>query len=169
MWTVQPDRLRRGDRRGLRPRGRPRAGPALQHRPHPAGGRRPIDRQADVAVWHTEYQGRSEAITYANSVFSQTFGISIEQILVAKRYHLVNPQDTPKHVIEQYKDEDLAAMRDGCFFARNPLEQSQSIEVVKLRFDEGMLGLFKTLDTGPADTPVELKEFDRAICAPGAT
>ena len=124
-----------------------------------------LNRQADVAVWHTEYQGRSEAITYANKVFSQTFGISIEQIHVAKRYHLVNPQDTPKHVIEQYKDEDLAAMRDGCFFARNPLEQNQSIEVVKLRFDEGMLGLFKILDTGPADTPVELKDFDRAILA----
>ncbi len=124
-----------------------------------------LDRQADVAVWYTEYQGRSEAITYANNVFSQTFGISIEQILVAKRYHLVNPQDTPEHVIEQYKDEDLAAMRDGCFFARNPLEQSQSIEVVKLHFDEGMLGLFKILATGPADTPVELKNFDWAILA----
>ena len=91
--------------------------------------------------------------------------ISIEQILVAKRYHLVNPQDTPEHVIEQYKDEDLAAMRDGCFFARSPLEQSQSIEVVKLRFDQGMLGLFKILDTGPADAPVGLQDFDRAILA----
>ena len=124
-----------------------------------------LDRQTDVAVWYAEYQGRSEAIAYANNVFSQTFGISIEQILVAKRYHLVNPQDTPEHVIEQYKDEDLAAMRDGCFFARNPLEQGQSIEVVKLRFDQGMLGLFKILDTGPADTPVGLKDFDRAILA----
>jgi hypothetical protein len=124
-----------------------------------------LDHQADVAVWYAEYQGRSEAIAYANSVFSQTFGISIEQILVAKRYHLVNPQDTPEHVIEQYKDEDLAAMSDGCFFARNPLGQSQSIEVVKLRFDQGMLGLFKILDTGPADTPIALKDFDPAILA----
>ena len=124
-----------------------------------------LDRQADVAVWYAEYHGRSEVIAYANNVFSQTFGISIEQILVAKRYHLVNPQDTPEHVIEQYKDEDLAAMRDGCFFARSPLEQSQSIEVVKLRFDQGMLGMFKILDTGPADTPVGLKDFDRAILA----
>jgi len=124
-----------------------------------------LDRQADVAVWYAEYEGRSEAIAYANNAFSQTFGISIEQILVAKRYHLVNPQDTPEQVIEQYKDEDLAAMRDGCFFARNALEQSQSIEVVKLRFDQGMLGLFKILDTVPADTPVELNDFDRAILA----
>jgi len=124
-----------------------------------------LDQQADVAVWYAEYQGRSEAIAYANNVFSQTFGISIEQILAAKRYHLVNPQGTPEHVIEQYKDEDLAAMRDGCFFARNPLDKSQSIEVVKLRFDQGMLGLFKILDTGPADTPVGLKDFDRAILA----
>jgi hypothetical protein len=124
-----------------------------------------LDRQAAVAVWYTEYQSRSEVIGYANNVFSQTFDISIEQILAAKRYHLVNPQDTPKHVIEQYKDEDLAAIRDGCFFARNPLEQSQSIEVVKLRFDQGMLGLFKILDTEPADTPIGLKDFDRAILA----
>lgn len=124
-----------------------------------------LDRQADVAVWYAEYQGRSEAIAYANNVFSQTFGISIERILVVKRYHLVNPQDTPQHVIEQYKDEDLAAIRDGYFLARGPLEQSQSIEVVKLRFDQGMLGLFKILDTGPADAPVGLKDFDRAILA----
>jgi len=124
-----------------------------------------LDRQADVAAWYAEYHGRSEAIAYANNAFSQTFGIPIEQILVAKRYHLVNPQDTPEHVIEQYKDEDLAAMRDGCFFARSPLEQDRSIEVVKLRFDQGMLGLFKILDTGPADTPVGLKDFDRAILA----
>jgi hypothetical protein len=122
-----------------------------------------LDQQADVAVWYAEYKGRSEAIAYANNVFSQTFGISIEQILAAKRYHLVNPQDTPEHVIEQYKDEDLAALRDGCFFARSPLEQSQSIEVVKLRFDQGMLGLFKILDTGPTDTPDGLKDFDHAI------
>ncbi len=122
-----------------------------------------LDRQADVAVWYTEYQGRNEAIAYANNVFSQTFGISIERILVAKRYHLVNPPDTPEHVIERYKEEDLAAMRDGCFFARNPLEQGQSIEAVKLRFDQGMLGLFKILDTRPTDAPVELNDFDRAI------
>ncbi len=122
-----------------------------------------LDRQADVAVWYTEYEGRDEAIAYANGVFSWTFGISIEQILEAKRYHLVNPPDTPEQVIEQYKDEDLAAMRDGCFFARNPLEQGQSIEVVKLRFDQGMLGLFRILDTDPADTPVALTDFDPAI------
>ena len=124
-----------------------------------------LDRQADVAAWYAEYQGRSEAIAYANGVFSRTFGISIERILKAKRYHLVNPPDTPEQVIEQYKDEDLAAMRDGCFFARSPLEQGQSIEVVKLRFDRGMLGLFKILDTVPADARVELKDFDRAIQA----
>ncbi len=124
-----------------------------------------LDQQADVAVWYAEYEGRSEAIAYANSVFSQTFGISIEQILVAKRYHLVNPQDTPEHVIEQYKNEDLAAMRDGCFFACNPLEQSQSIEVMKLRFDQGVLGLFKILDTGLTDKPIGLEDFDPAILA----
>ena len=122
-----------------------------------------LDQQTDVAVWYAEYQDRNEAIVYANNVFSQTFGISVEQILVVKRYHLVNPQDTPQHVIEQYKDEDLAAMRDGCFFARSPLEQGRSIEVVKLRFDQGVLGLFKILDTSPSDTPAGLKDLDPAI------
>ena len=122
-----------------------------------------LDRQTDVAVWYAEYEGRNEAILYANKVFSQTFGISVEQILVAKRYHLVNPQDTPENVIEQYKDEDLTAMRDGCFFSRSPLEQGQAIEVVKLRFDQGILGLFKILATSPARPPVGLKDFDQAI------
>ena len=124
-----------------------------------------LDRQADVAVWYAEYQGRCEAIAYANDAFSQAFGLSIEQILMARRYRLVNPQDTPEHVIEQYKDEDLAALRDGCFFACSPLERSRHIEVVKLRFDRGVLGLFKILDTGPAGTPVGLEDFDRAILA----
>ncbi len=124
-----------------------------------------LDGQAEVAVWHAEYQGRDEAIAYANSVFSQTFGISIERILQIKRYHLVNPPDTPEQVIEQYKDEDLTAMRDGCFVARGPLEQGQSIEVVKLRFDRGVLGLFRILDAAPADTPVALPDFNPAILA----
>ncbi len=124
-----------------------------------------LDGQTDVAVWYAEYRGRTEAIAYANIVFSRAFDISIEQILAAKRYHLVNPQDTPEHVIEQYKDEDLAAMKDGCFFARSPLEQGQSIDVVKLRFDQGMLGLFKILDPGAAGSTVGLKDLAPAILA----
>ena len=80
-----------------------------------------LDRQTDVAVWYAEYQGFCEAIVYANNVFSQTFNISVEKILLVRRYHLVNPPDTPEHVIEQYKEEDRVAIRDGCFFARSPL------------------------------------------------
>ena len=124
-----------------------------------------LDGQTKVAIWYAQYHESSEAINYANDVFSQTFGISIEQILVARRYHLVNPPDTPAHVIEQYKEEDRAAIRDGCFFARNPLGPSQSIEVVKLRFDEGMLGLFRIVDVAPTNSPTELKDFDRALLA----
>jgi PAS domain-containing protein len=119
-----------------------------------------LDRQSDVAVWYTQYHGNREEIAYANSVFSQTFGIPVEQVLAVKRYHLVNPPDTPEQVIEQYKDEDQTAIRTGCFFARNPLGESQSIEVVKLRFDEGMLGLFRILDAAPTDGSTELKDFD---------
>ena len=130
------------------------------------GSARPfLDQQTDVAVWYTEYDGSCEAIMYANNVFSQTFGISVEQILAVKRYHLVNPPDTPEHVIEQYKEEDHAAIRDGCFFARNALGQSQSIEVVKLRFDEGMLGLFRIRDVAPTDTPAGLEDLDPALLA----
>ena len=77
----------------------------------------------------------------------------------------MNPPDTPEEVIEQYKNEDLAAMKDGCFFARGPLEQGQSIEVVKLRFDRGVLGLFRILDREPAGASVELTDFDAAILA----
>ena len=124
-----------------------------------------LDGQTDVAVWYTEYHDSCEAIMYANIVFSQTFSLSLEHILASRRYHLVNPPDTPAHVIEQYKAEDRAAIRNGCFFARNPIGQSQSIEVVKLRFDEGMLGLFRILDDAPIDTPTELKDFDEAIQA----
>ena len=124
-----------------------------------------LDRQTDVAVWYTEYEGDNEAIVYANNVFSKTFEIPIEQILVARRYHLVNPPDTPEHVIEQYKDEDRAAIRDGCFFARSPYGEGQSIEVVKLRFHQGMLGLFRILDAAPADLPAALQDFDPALLA----
>ncbi len=124
-----------------------------------------LDRQSDVAVWYTQYHGSREEIVYANNVFSQTFGIPVEQILAVKRYHLVNPPETPGHVIEQYKDEDRTAMRDGCFFARNPLGGNQSIEVVKLRFDEGMLGVFRILDSAPTDRPVGLKDLDSGVLA----
>ena len=124
-----------------------------------------LDRQTDVAVWYTQYHGSREEIAYANNVFSQTFGIPVEQILAVKRYHLVNPPDTPEDVIEQYKDEDRTAIRDGCFFARNPLGQSQPIEVVKLRFDEGMLGLFRILDAAPTDSPADLRDVDQDLLA----
>ena len=124
-----------------------------------------LDRQRNVAVWYTLYHGSREEIAYANSLFSQTFGIPVEQILAVKRYHLVNPPDTPEQVIEQYKGEDRTAIRTGCFFARNPLGKSQSIEVVKLRFDEGMLGLFRILDAATTDGPTELQNFDRSLLA----
>ncbi|MDP7018058.1 MAG: hypothetical protein QGG36_19800 [Pirellulaceae bacterium] len=124
-----------------------------------------LDRQTAVAVWHTKYRGEEEAIAYANRVFAQTFGISVEQILAVKRYHLVNPPDTPEHVIEQYKQEDRAALRDGCFFARNSVGQDQSIEVVKLRFDQGMLGLFRIIGAASLREPAGLSDFDQAILA----
>ena len=124
-----------------------------------------LDRQPNVAVWYSEYTGREEAILYANSVFSQTFGIPVNQILELRRYELVNPPDTPEHVIEQYREEDRAAMRDGCFFARSAVDNDQYIEVVKLRVDTGMLGLFRIFSTHEFAPSDALIEFDSEILA----
>ncbi len=119
-----------------------------------------LDQQARVAIWYTEYEGRDETIRYANPCFSEAFNISIDDILEKKKYHLVNPPDTSEEVIEQYKDEDIAAMRDGCFLSRSPAEPGKDIEVVKLRFDQGMLGLFKVVDAEPDVGKISLQNLN---------
>ena len=122
-----------------------------------------LDQQAKVAIWYTEYKGRVEAIRYANRYFSETFGIPVEEILERKRYHLVNPPDTPDDVIEQYKAEDKKAMKNGNFLSRAPFETGKDIVVVKLRFDRGMLGLFQIVDAGTGDEKVTLQDLDEEI------
>lgn len=122
-----------------------------------------LDQQAHVASWYTEYEGRNEAIRYANKVFSETFGIPVDQILERERYHLVNPPETPGDLIEQYKDEDIEAIQRGSFLNRNPLHPGKDIVVVKLRFDQGMLGLFKIVDSEPPGPQLTLRELDADI------
>ncbi len=118
-----------------------------------------FDQTTDVAIWYTEYEGHDEAIRYVNKAFSETFGISVEQILAKEKYHLVNPSDTPADVIERYKEEDLAAMNTGIFLSRNSIAPDKDIEVVKLRFDRGMLGLFKIVESKTNSSKLSLRDM----------
>jgi len=122
-----------------------------------------LEQQSNVAVWYVEYEGRDEIIRFANEYFSDIFAIPVEKILEKKRYHLVNPPDTPEDIIEQYKDEDLAAIHDGVFISRGPFEPGKDIEVVKLRFDRGVLGLFQVVDSVPDSEKITLRNLDVEI------
>lgn len=119
-----------------------------------------LDQQADVAIWYAKYEGCCEAIQYANEKFSQIFGLPIDQIIERSRYHLVNPPETPAETIEQYKQEDLEAIEQGCFLRCSPIEPGKNSMVVKLRFDQGVLGLFKIIDAKPTHSKLTLKNLD---------
>lgn len=119
-----------------------------------------LDSQKHLAIWYSEYEGREESIQYANPTFSDIFGLSVEQILERKKYRLVNPPETPAEVIEQYKKEDLHAMQHGVFFSCSPIEPDQQIVVVKLRFDQGIIGLFKIVDSDLASSLQNLQDLD---------
>lgn len=124
-----------------------------------------LDQQTDVAIWYAEYEDRCEAIRYANENFSQTFGISIDQIIERSRYHLVNPPETPSEIIEQYKNEDLEAIEQGCFLSCSPVEAGKNIVVVKLRFDQGVLGLFKIIDSQQTSPKITWQDLDEEIAS----
>lgn len=119
-----------------------------------------LDRQDQIAIWYTEYEGDDETVLYTNKTFSETFGLSIEQILERKKYCLINPPETAVEVIEQYRKEDFEAIKTGCFVQSSPLEAGQQIVVVKLRFDQGMLGLFKIVDSEMASSQFTLQNLD---------
>ncbi len=122
-----------------------------------------LDQQNNVAIWYAQYEGRCEAIRYANEKFSQTFGIPIDQIIERSRYHLVNPPETSAETIEQYRNEDLEAIAQGYFLSCNPIEAGKEIVVVKVKFDQGILGLFKTIKTRQDDGKFTLKNLDKEI------
>ena len=119
-----------------------------------------LDRQASLAIWHAAYDGAGESIVYANRLFCETFGLSLEEVLERRRYHLVNPPDTTAETIAQYKAEDRQAMDNGCFLQSSPLEDGRCIVVLKLRFDRGMLGLFKFVDDDDSDPPNSPSDLD---------
>ncbi len=122
-----------------------------------------LDQQNNVAIWYAEYKGRDEYIRYANKCFSEAFDIPVQQILARGKYHLVNPPGTSEATIESYKDEDQKALDSGIFINRSPLQPGKDILVVKLRFDRGILGLFKTIESDPVSENITLKNMEPEI------
>jgi PAS domain-containing protein len=117
-----------------------------------------LDRQENLAIWYAAYDDTEESVLYANPLFCETFSLSLPEILERKRYSLVNPPDTPAETIEQYKAEDREAIERGYFLQRSPIEAGKDILVLKLRFDHGILGMFKFIDSDlpPAAQPCDL-------------
>lgn len=125
-----------------------------------------LDRQVNLAIWHAAYEGSEESILHANPLFCETFGLTLAEILERKRYRLVNPPNTPAGVIEQYKAEDREAIERGYFLQRGPFETGKDILVLKLHFDQGILGMFKVIDSdlpGPANLPSDLDADFREV------
>ena len=131
-----------------------------------------LQEQVSLAIWYAAYDGSEESVTYANPLFCETFGLTLDEVLERRRYQLVNPPDTTPETIVQYKAEDRQAMDDGYFFQRSPIGDGRDIVVLKLRFDQGILGLFKFVDAdlpGPPKVPSELDEDFRGViekCSP---
>ena len=106
-----------------------------------------LNRQESLAIWHADYHDLEESIVYANPFFCETFGLTLDEIVERRRYHLVNPPETTTETIAQYKAEDRQAMEDGLFFQCSPVGDDRNIVVLKLRFDQGILGMFKFIDS----------------------
>ncbi len=106
-----------------------------------------LEKWDNIGIWYAEYDGQNEEIHFVNRHFSETFGMPIEEILKRKRYHLVNPPDTPPEVIDQYKNEDREAMEKGYFVSLGKLNSGEGRIVLKLQFDCGIVGMFKTSDS----------------------
>lgn len=107
------------------------------------------------AIWYTRYEGDNESVEYANPEFARAFGMTVDDVLARKKYEAINPPGAP---IQQYKDEDKAAMDQGIFMARG---QDPAITVVKIKFDEGgVLGMFVP---AASDLPVSLDSLEPAL------
>jgi len=117
-------------------------------------------RQESLAIWHAAYHDLEESIVYANPFFCETFGLTLDEVLEHRRYHLVNPPDTTAETIAQYKAEDRQAMEDGAFLQRSPAGDDRDIVVLKLRFDQGILGMFKFIDSDLPGLLNDLKDLD---------
>lgn len=126
-----------------------------------------LDAQENLAIWYAAYEGSEESIFYANPLFCETFELPLPEILERKRYHLVNPPGTSADTIERYRAEDREAVERGYFLQRNAFETGKDILVLKLRFDRGVLGMFKLIDSnfpGPVRLPRDLDaDFSRVL------
>ncbi len=120
----------------------------------------------NLSIWYAEYEGAEEAILYANPYFCKTFGHPLEEVLDRKRYHLVNPPETPAATIEQYKAEDREAIERGYFLQRSAVEPGKDILVLKIRFDQGIIGMFTIIDSNdprPTNAPRDLDSDFRSV------
>jgi PAS domain-containing protein len=88
------------------------------------------------AVWYTRYQGGSEFVEYANQEFAKAFGLTVDKVLKKKKYKAINPPGAP---VQRYKKEDRIAMKKGIILLRG---SDPAITVVKVRFVDGILGMF---------------------------
>ncbi len=126
-----------------------------------------FDQQGSLAIWYAKYEESEESVVYANPLFCETFGLSLDEVLERRRYHLVNPPETTPETIAQYKTEDRQAMDNGFFVQRTPIGAGRDIVVFKIRFGQGILGMFKFVDSnlpGSPDAPGDLDvDFRRVL------
>lgn len=126
-----------------------------------------LDQIEQLSIWYAAYEGTEESVLYANPLFCETFGHTLEEVLERKRYHIINPPETPAGTIEQYKAEDREAIQRGYFLQRSGVEAGKDILVLKIRFDQGIIGMFKIIDSddlGPTNAPRDLDaDFRRVI------
>ncbi len=88
------------------------------------------------AVWYTRYRGDLEFVEYVNREFASAFGLTVDEVLKRKKYRKINPAGAP---VGRYKREDRIAMQKGIFLLRGG---DPAITVVKVRFADGILGMF---------------------------
>ncbi|MDD4869933.1 MAG: hypothetical protein PHR77_05175 [Kiritimatiellae bacterium] len=88
------------------------------------------------AVWYTRYHGSREFVEYVNQEFAKAFGSTVDKVLKKKKYKTINPPGAP---VQRYKKEDRIAMEKGIFLLRGG---DPAITVVKVRFADGVLGMF---------------------------
>ncbi len=119
-----------------------------------------LDQQEALAIWYAAYDGSEESVVYANPLFCETFGLSRDEVLERRRYEFVNPPETTAETIARYRAEDRRAMDEGCFLQRSPMGDGHDIIVLKLRFDRGILGMFKFVDSELTGTPCKPGDLD---------
>ena len=131
-----------------------------------AGVKSFLDQNEQLSIWYAAYEGTEEAVLYANPIFCETFGHTLEEVLERKRYQLINPPETPAATIERYKSEDREAIQRGYFLQRSGVEAGKDILVLKIRFDQGIIGMFKIIDSndpGPTNAPRDLDADFRSV------